>query len=243
MDYTKIYDSSYNKTYDVGLRNYMLGIYRYVAVALVITGLAAFASISTPLIQVFYRTYESQVLGLSGLGMIANFLPIGIAFYFMSGFGSMSLEKSRILFWIYAASMGVALSYLGLVYTSASIARTFFICAAAFGCMSIYGYTTKKDLTSMGSFMAMGVIGIIVVSLINLILQSPTLFFVTSIVGVVAFMGIIAWDTQRIKATYYAAGGGLVAQKYALMSAFQLYLDFINLFLYALRFFGDRRNN
>ena len=243
IDYTKSYDSAYNKTYDAGLKNYMLGIYKYIAFALAITGVAAYASISTPLMHLFYNTVGSQIVGITGFGTLMNFVPIAIAFYFMWGFGSMSLNKARVLFWVYAATMGIALSYLGLIYTATSIVRTFFICSIAFGCMSIYGYTTKKDLTSMASFLIMGLIGVLVVSLINIFLQSPALFFVTSIIGVVAFMGLIAWNTQKIKVVYYSAGAGVVGQKYALMSAFQLYLDFINLFLYMLRFFGDRRNN
>ena len=137
--------------------------------------------------------------------------------------------------------MGVSLSYLGLIYTGQSLARTFFICSSVFGVMSLYGYSTKKDLTSMGSFLVMGLIGLIVVSLINIFLQSAAVEFATSLIGVAIFMGLIAWDTQKLKTMYYNSGGGEMGQKMAIMGAFSLYLDFINLFLYLLRFFGDRR--
>ena len=176
IDYTKNYDSAYTKTYDVGLKNYMLGIYKYVAIALAITGLSAYISISSPLSDLFYNRAGDYIVSMTGFGMMMSFVPIGIAFYFMWGFGTMSLDKARVLFWVYAATMGMALSYIGLVYTAGSIVRTFFICSIAFGCMSIYGYTTKRDLTSMASFLAMGLIGVLVVSLINLALRSPAIY-------------------------------------------------------------------
>ena len=137
--------------------------------------------------------------------------------------------------------MGMSLSSLGFIYTGQSLVRTFFICSTVFGAMSLYGYTTKKDLTSMGSFLVMGLIGLLVVSLINMFLQSSAVNFATSLIGVGIFMGLIAWDTQKLKSMYYAAGGGEMGQRAAIMGAFSLYLDFINLFLHMLRFFGDRR--
>jgi FtsH-binding integral membrane protein len=158
------------------------------------------------------------------------------------GFGKMSLETTKVLFWLYAGLTGAALASLGLIYTGESIARTFFICASVFGGMSLYGYTTHRDLTSMGSFLIMGLLGLIVASLVNIFLQSSAIYFATSLIGVAIFMGLIAWDTQKIKSMYFAYGGGELGQKMSIMAAFTLYLDFINLFLYLLRFFGNRKN-
>jgi FtsH-binding integral membrane protein len=180
-------------------------------------------------------------MGTSGLGMLISFAPLGIAIYFFMGLGRMSVNTAQTLFWVYAAVMGMSLSYLGLVYTGQSLARTFFICASVFGAMSLYGYSTKSDLTSMGSFLIMGLIGLIVVSLVNIFLRSPAIDFATSFIGIAIFMGLTAWDTQKLKTIYYSSGGGEMGQKMAVMGAFTLYLDFINLFLYMLRFFGDRK--
>ena len=136
----------------------------------------------------------------------------------------------------------ISLASLALIYTGESIARTFFICASVFGGMSLYGYTTNRDLTSMGSFFIMGLLGLIIASLVNLFLKSSALYFATSLIGIAIFMGLIAWDTQKIKSMYFSSGGGELGQKMSIMAAFTLYLDFINLFLYLLRFFGNRRN-
>ncbi len=139
--------------------------------------------------------------------------------------------------------MGMSLSHLGIMYTGESIARTFFICASVFGGMSIYGYSTQKDLTSMGSFLIMGVMGLIAASVINIFLQSSAINFATSLIGVAVFMGLIAWDTQKLKNIYYSTGGGELGQKMSIVGALSLYMDFINLFLYMIRFFGNRRDN
>ena len=224
IDYTKSFAAKDTKGFDEGLRSYMLKIYNYMALALLLTGVFAFGTLNFPM-----------------LGMIITFAPLGIAIYFFMGMGSMSVNKAQALFWIYAAVMGMSLSSLGLVYTGQSLARTFFICSAVFGSMSLYGYTTKRDLTSMGSFLVMGLIGLIVVSLVNIFLQSPAISFATSFVGVAIFMGLTACDTQKLKSLYYQSGGGEMGEKTAIMGAFTLYLDFINLFLYMLRFFGDRK--
>ena len=153
----------------------------------------------------------------------------------------MSSSKAQTLFWIFAALMGASLSSILLVYTGLSITRVFFITAITFGAMSIYGYTTKKDLTGWGSFLFMGLIGIIIASLVNLFLQSPAMYFVISIIGVLVFVGLTAYDTQKIKNMYYATDSGEVTQKKAVMGALTLYLDFINLFIMLLRLFGQRR--
>ncbi|MGV2432703.1 MAG UNVERIFIED_CONTAM: Bax inhibitor-1/YccA family protein [Rickettsiaceae bacterium] len=228
---------------DEGLRAYLLSVYNYMTAALIITGLSAYATMSVDVIAnlMFNFTPYGQIAGTTGFGMLIMLSPIGIAFYFFSGAGRMSVEKSQMLLWVYAGLTGMSLSSLGFVYTGESIARTFFIAASVFGAMSIYGYTTKRDLTSFGSFMVMGMFGLLIASLVNMFMQSSALYFVTSILGVFIFMGIIAWNTQRMKAVYFSVGGGEMGQKMAVVSAFSAYLDFINLFLYLIRFFGVAR--
>jgi FtsH-binding integral membrane protein len=233
IDYTKALTGA-QKGYDEGLRNYMLKIYNYMALALVLTGISAFATLSIPVL--------SNLMSQTGFGMVIMVSPVLIALYFFMGFGKMSIQTAQTLFWVYAVLTGMSLSYIMLMYTGESIARTFFICASVFGAMSIYGYTTQRDLTSIGTFLVMGLIGLIVVSIINMLLQSPAIYFATSLIGVGIFVGLIAWDTQKLKSMYYAYGAGELGQKASIMGAFTLYLDFINLFLYLLRFFGQRRN-
>jgi FtsH-binding integral membrane protein len=232
------------KGFDAGLRQYFLAVYNYLAVALAITGMSAFASVNfAPLTKLLYIVSPSgQFLGTTGLGTLVSFAPIGFALYFFMGFANMDLKKAQTVFWIYAAVMGLSLSYLGIVYTGVSLARTFFVCAASFGAMSIYGYSTNKDLTSMGSFLVTGLIGITFAALINIFLQSSALYFASSLIGILIFLGLIAWDTQKLKAMYYQVGGGELGQKMAIMGALSLYMDLINLFLHMLRFLGDRRN-
>ncbi|GAB4164560.1 MAG: Bax inhibitor-1/YccA family protein [Rickettsiaceae bacterium] len=243
IDYTKAFAAKDQRGFDEGLRNYMLKIYNYMALALLITGVMAFGTLNfPPLMNLMYNIGPNgEPMGQSMLGMVITFAPLAIAIYFFMGMGSMSVQKAQTVFWVYACLMGMSLSYLGLVYTGQSLVRTFFICSAVFGSMSLYGYTTKRDLTSMGSFLVMGLIGLIIVSIVNLFLQSPAIYFATSFIGVAIFMGLTAWDTQKLKAMYYQSGGGEMGQKIAIMGAFTLYLDFINLFLYMLRFFGDRK--
>ncbi len=235
INYTKtLTATSKNKTFDEGLRKYMLKVYNYMALALLLTGVAAVTTISVePIYNLMFQT---------GFGTIIMFAPLGIALYFFMGFGRMNLKTAQILFWVYAGLTGMSLAYLALIYTGASIARTFFICSSVFGAMSLYGYSTSRDLTSMGSFFAMGLIGLIIASLVNLFLKSSALSFTTSLIGIVVFMGLIAWDTQKIKSMYYMAGNDEVGQKLSIMAAFTLYLDFINLFLYLMRFLGNRRD-
>ena len=242
IDYTKAFVEE-KRGFDEGLRNYMLKIYNFMAMGLLMTGSFAFATLNFPPLAnlMFNIGSNGEFLGTSGLGMLISFAPLGIAVYFFMGLGRMSVNTAQTLFWVYAGVMGMSLSYLGLVYTGQSLARTFFICASVFGAMSLYGYSTKRDLTSMGSFLVMGLIGIIVVSLVNIFLQSPAIEFATSFIGMAIFMGLTAWDTQKLKTMYYTSGGGEMGQKMAVLGAFTLYLDFINLFLYMLRFFGDRK--
>merc|ERR1712046_168949 len=171
------------------------------------------------------------------IGTIIMVSPILIALTFFWGFANLELQNAKILFWVYSTLTGLSLSSLGFIYTGESIARTFFICASTFGAMSIYGYSTKRDLTSMGSFMVMGLFGLIISSIVNIFLRSSALYFITSLLGIIIFIGLIAWDTQRIKSYYYSAGGGENGEKMAILGSFILYLDFINLFLYMIRFF------
>jgi len=242
IDYTKSFVKD-KGSFDEGLRNYMLKIYNFMAIGLLFTGVFAFSTLNFPPLAslMFNIGPNGEFMGTSGLGMLISFAPLGIAIYFFMGLGRMSVNTAQTLFWVYAAVMGMSLSYLGLVYTGQSLARTFFICASVFGAMSLYGYSTKSDLTSMGSFLIMGLIGLIVVSLVNIFLRSPAIDFATSFIGIAIFMGLTAWDTQKLKTIYYSSGGGEMGQKMAVMGAFTLYLDFINLFLYMLRFFGDRK--
>lgn len=243
IDYTKAFAGT-QKSYDEGLRAYMLKIYNYMALALVITGATAFATLNfQPLMHLIYQIGPNgQFQGTTGIGTLLSLAPVGIALYFFMGFGKISLQTTQTLFWVYAALTGISLSYLGLIFTGESIARTFFICASVFGAMSIYGYTTQRDLTSMGSFLMMGLIGLLLVSVVNMFTRSAAIDFATSIIGIGVFIGLIAWDTQKLKAIYYSSGGGELGQKLSIMGAFQLYLDFINLFLYAIRFLGNRRD-
>ena len=243
MDYTKAYAYKVQESFDEGLRSYMLKIYNYMSLALLLTGAMAYGTLNfPPLMSLMYSLDPNgEILGQTILGMIIAFAPLGVALFFFMGIGRMSVQNAQITFWIYAALMGMSLSSLGLMYTGQSLVRTFLICSAVFGSMSLYGYTTKRDLTSIGSFMVMGLIGLIVVSLINLWLQSPAIHFAISSIGVAVFLGLTAWDTQKLKNMYYTSGGGEIGQKMSIIGAFTLYLDFINLFLYLLRFFGDRR--
>lgn len=232
------------KSMDEGLRKYMLSIYNYMASALVVTGLAAYLTMNfEPLTNLMFRFNEfGYLVGHTGIGTLIMWSPLIIAIYFFMGAGTMSVERSQKILWAYAALTGMSLSSLGFIYTGESIARTFFITSSVFGGMSIYGYTTKRDLTSMGSFLVMGMIGLLIATIVNMFMQSPAIQFALSILGVAIFMGMVAWDTQKMKSIYYSVGGGEMGQRMAVVGAFSLYLDFINLFLYLLRFFGDRRS-
>ena len=177
----------------------------------------------------------------SPLKWVVMLAPLGIVFYLSFGINKMSAAKAQTVFWIFAALMGISLSSIFLMYTGGSIARVFFITSGTFGAMSIYGYTTKRDLTKLGSFLMMGLIGIIIASLVNIFLKSPMMYFVISILGVLIFVGLTAYDTQKIKNMYAVSDTGELMGKKAVMGALTLYLDFINLFIMLLRLFGQRR--
>lgn len=233
------------KSFDPGLRQYMLMVYNYLACALAITGVSAMTAYGfKPLFNLLFNVgANGEFYGMTGIGMLVTFAPLGIAMYFFMGFAKLETHVAKNLFWAYAALTGMASANLFLMYTGASIAKTFFICSASFAGMSAYGYSTNKDLTSWGSFLSMGVIGLLVASLLNIFFQSEPIYFATSLLGVVIFLGLIAYDTQRLKAMYYQVGGGLMGQKMAVMAALSLYLNFINLFFHLIRFFGVRRSD
>ena len=243
-DFTKNFATSNRKSFDEGLRKYFQRIYMYMASALLITGASALAVFAfSPLTMLIYNVAPTgQLLGLTGFGTLLAFAPLALGLYFFWGLGSMTVQKAQTLFWVYSVLMGFSLSSLAFMYTGASIARTFFITASVFGGMSIYGYTTNKDLTSIGSFMIMGIWGLIIASIVNIFFSSPGLDFAISLLGVIIFTGMIAWDTQKLKSLYYQSGGVAMGDKIAILGAFQLYLDFVNLFLYLIRFLGVRRN-
>jgi hypothetical protein len=221
-------------TYDVGLRTYMVKVYNFMSIALGISGAVAFLVSSSPaLMSLFFGTPLAWVVMLA---------PLGFVFFFSYKLASISAEKAKAYLWIYSALMGLSLSTIFVVYTGASIARVFFISASVFGAMSLYGYSTKKDLTNFGSFLIMGLIGIMIASIINIFLKSSAFEFAISLIGVFVFIGLTAYDTQRIKQAYYQTGDEEMTSKMAVMGALNLYMDFINLFLMLLRFFGDRRD-
>ncbi len=242
MDYDRRYMSRSDADvahYDVGLRQYMLGVYNHMVTALVFTGLVAFGTTYLA-VQDGALTGFGQAIYLSPLKWVVMFAPIGMVLLLSARIQSMSLGGARIAFYVYAAMMGLSLSSILLVFTGESVARVFFITAAAFGGLSLYGYTTKRDLSGMGSFLIMGLFGIVIASIVNIFMGSTALQFAISVIGVLVFSGLTAYDTQRIKEMYNELDGSDVAGKKAIMGALALYLDFINLFIMLLQLFGNR---
>ena len=231
---------------DEGLRAYMLKVYNYMATGVLLTGIVALISFKISAVTdasgaIISFTEFGNALFFSGFKWLVMLAPLGIVFYMSFGINKMSSSKAQTVFWIFAALMGLSLSWILLVYTGKSVARVFFITSATFGAMSLYGYTTKRDLTKLGSFLMMGLIGIIIASLINIFMKSSMMYFVISILGVLIFVGLTAYDTQKIKNMYLASDSGELMGKKAVMGALTLYLDFINLFIMLLRLFGQRR--
>ncbi len=222
-------------TYDAGLRLYMQKVYNFMAMALTISGVVAFMVSSSPaLMQAIFGT------PLAWLVMLA---PLGFVIFFGYKLNSISSAQAKTYLWIYAGLMGLSLSTIFVAYTGASVARVFFITASVFGGMSFYGYTTKKDLSGFGSFLIMGLIGLIVASLVNIFLKSSAFEFAISLIGTLIFIGLTAYDSQKIKQNYYyVSGDSEMIGKAAVMGALNLYMDFINLFIMLLRFMGDRRD-
>lgn len=225
---------------DEGLRAYMLRVYNYMLLGLALTGAMAWVTVNTPLGGLFYQQTAAGYQMLP-LGWIALFAPLGLVFFLSFRIAHMSLATAQTVFWAYAGLMGISLAPILLMYTGASVAQVFFVTATTFGAMSLWGYTTKRDLTGFGSFLFMGLIGILIASVVNIFLQSGMMSLVISIIGVLVFTGLTAYDTQQIKESYYVSDDGQVAGKKAVMGALRLYLDFVNLFLMLLRLMGDRR--
>jgi FtsH-binding integral membrane protein len=223
------------EAYDAGLRAYMLSVYNYMTSGILLTGVVAMLFASTG--------YAEAVFDGSGiLKYVIMFAPLAFVFAMSFGQGRMSFPTLQAMFWGFAVAMGLSLSTVFLRYTDTSIAQAFFATAAAFAGLSLYGYTTKRDLTAVGTFLIMGLVGLIVASLLNLWFQSGVMALVISIIGVVVFAGLTAYDTQRTKSMYAHVAGTEDEGRVVIMSALSLYLDFINMFLFLLRIFGSSRN-
>ncbi|ABE37767.1 Bax inhibitor-1/YccA family protein [Rhodopseudomonas palustris] len=238
---------------DAGLRAYMLRIYNYMTIGLAITGLAAlgvYMGAVTPndvgaagRIGNTYLTTFGVAMFASPLKWVFILAPLAMVFAISFGINRLKPATAQLLFWAFAALMGISLSSIFLVYTHTSIVRVFFITAASFGALSLYGYTTKRDMTGMGSFLIMGLFGVVIASVVNLFVASSMLQFIVSVVGVLVFAGLTAWDTQRLKNDYiygYASEGGEVAERAAITGALSLYLNFINLFTLLLQLLGQK---
>jgi len=217
---------------DEGLRTYMLRVYNYMVTGLALTGAVAYMVASTP--AVFNAIFGS------GLHWIVILAPLGMVFFLSARINKMSAASAQIAYWVFAGLMGLSLASVFVIYTGESVARVFFITASTFAAMSLYGYTTKRDLTKLGSFLFMGLIGIIIASVVNIFIGSTMVQFVVSVLGVLIFVGLTAYDTQKIKEMYNELDGSEIAGKKAIMGALRLYLDFINLFLMLLHLFGNR---
>ena len=238
---TKTYTSAIvRNTVDEGLRSYMLKVYNYMAGGLCLTALTIYLLLRTGLIGMFI-TINNNMLSLSALGWIVAIAPLIMVFMFNSTIRKGSIASVQVIFGLFSAVMGASMAPLMLVYTGASVLRVFLITAATFGAMSLYGYTTKKDLTSMGSFLIMGLWGIIIASLVNIFMQSATVYWVISYIGIAIFVGLTAYDTQKIRTMYLSGDSEDIITRKAVIGAVELYMDFINLFIYLLRVMGDRK--
>ena len=231
---------------DQGLRTYMLRVYNYMGSGVALTGVVAYMIYAMSVVT----GADGAVTGLTPFGnfmyasafkWVVIFAPLALVFFISARINSMSLSAAQISFWAFAALMGASISSIFLVYAGQSIAQVFFITAAAFGALSLWGYTTKRDISAWGSFLFMGLIGVIIAMLVNLFLASSALQFAISVIGVLVFAGLTAYDTQQIKEMYSANDDGTVSGRKSVMGALRLYLDFINLFMMLLSLFGDRR--
>lgn len=228
------YGRTDSATMDQGLREHLLGVFRNMGIGLIITGIVAFAVGSTPaLVQLIFGT---------PLKWVAIFAPLAFVFFFSFRFDRMTAASARTAFYAFSAVMGVSMASIFLLFTGSSIAQTFFVAAAMFLSMALWGYTTKRDLSKMGSFLMMGLVGILIAGLINIFLGSAAMSFVISVLGVAIFTGLTAWDMQRIKSEYFYYAGHEMAAKMQVMSALSLYLNFVNLFQFLLSLMGQREN-
>ena len=229
---------------DAGLRAYMIRVYNYMAAGVALTGLVAWLTFSAAVVQTgagLQLTAFGQAVFQGPLMWVLVLAPLGLVFAISFGINRMQPATALMLFFVYAGLLGLSLASIFLIYTGTSITRVFFISAATFGALSLWGYTTKRDLSGVGSFMFMGLIGIIIASLVNIFLRSSGLDWAISVIGVVVFAGLTGWDTQRIREMYDPMDDGTIGGRKAVMGALSLYLDFINLFLMLLRLMGDRR--
>lgn len=235
-DYTNVNQSSANAVqFDAGLRSYMIGVYKNMGLALLVSGMIAYFTGNS-------QAYVETVYTNSILQIVIMFAPLALVLFLNFKINKISYYTTNLIFWSFSILMGLSLSWIFLAFVETSIFKMFFVTAATFGAMSLYGYTTKRDLTGMGSFLMMGLFGIIIASIVNIFLQSSALEFAVSVLGVFIFIGLTAYDTQKIKDTYFQlAGQGEILKKAALMGALRLYLDFINLMIMLLRLFGERR--
>ena len=213
---------------DEGLRAYMLKVYNYMATGVLLTGIVALITFKMSVVtdasgSIVALTQMGNAIYLSGLKWLVMLAPLGIVIYMSFGINKMSSSKAQTTFWVFAALMGLSLSSILLVYTGLSVTRVFFITSATFGAMSIYGYTTKRDLTKLGGFLFMGLIGIIIASVVNIFVGSTALQFAISVIGVLVFVGLTAYDTQNIKNMYYGGDSEEIGSKKALMGALKLY--------------------
>ncbi|GGN46011.1 hypothetical protein GCM10011349_12670 [Novosphingobium indicum] len=216
----------------------MLAIYNYMTSGVLLSGVVALLVASNVAVRsVFFAASGAPTL----LGWIAVFAPLILVFVLGFGINRLSESTAKSLFWVYAALMGVSLSTVLFAYTGVSVARTFFVSAAAFAGLSLWGYTTKKDLSGFGTFLIMGLVGLLIAMLVNMFLRSSMMDLIVSAIGVLLFAGLTAYDTQKLKSLYFEVGGSEFRGKAVVMGALTLYLDFINLFLFLLRFMGDRR--
>ena len=235
--------------YDMGLRAHMIRVYNYMASGVALTGVAAWLTYQMAGGDAI-RVTGNTVVGLTPIGQalfhgplmwVLLLAPLGLVFFLSFRIQRMEASTARLLFFVYAGLLGVSLASIFVVYTQASLTQVFFASAASFGALSLYGYTTQRNLNAMGSFLIMGLFGLIIASLVNIFLRSGGLSWALSVIGVLIFAGLTAWDTQKIKEMYDVQDDGTVAGRKAVMGALSLYLDFINMFLFMLRLFGDRR--
>jgi len=223
---------SADQAIDQGLRSYMISVYNYMMIGLGVTGLASYFVAHTPALY-------GAIFG-TPLVYVVIFAPLALVFGISFGINRISASTAQMLFWLYSALVGVSLATIFLVYPIGDVARVFFITAASFGALSLYGYTTKTNLSAFGSFLFIGLVGLILASVVNYFMQSSAMQFAISIIGVGIFAGLTAWDTQRIKGMYYGGDDSETTGKKAVMGALALYLDFLNMFLFLLRLMGNR---
>jgi len=242
--FTNVAPAAADMSVDAGLRSFMLGVYNKLALGLLVAGGLAYVTGNVPAVQqLFFAATADGRVGLTMLGMVVQFLPLVLLFGSMFFMKNPTARGVNMLYWAVVASIGAGLGILFLRYTGGSLASTFLVTAAAFGGLSLVGYTTKKDLTGMGSFLIMGVIGLVIASIVNIFLQSGTFYLIISGLGVLIFAGLIAYDTQRLKMTYYALGGDQQAMGVATgFGALSLFINFVNLFQFLLAFMGGNRN-